>query len=157
MESPLNGPLETGLRVLVVLNEFFPDGLDLGRLVLLDHCILHSADFDGPPSLHPDLPLRSGELGVKRAGIELGLQVMVRAGLARVDASVVGITFHADDEAGAFIGLLQSRYVRALVERARWVSMKFGPLDEDRFRAEMNRSVGGWEHEFDFPSASRQA
>ncbi|MGL5824044.1 MAG: ABC-three component system middle component 2, partial [Nocardioides sp.] len=60
--TPLNGPLEVAVRVLMVLVEAFPEHLDLNRLVLLDHGLLHSADLGGPESLHPPVPIRAGEL-----------------------------------------------------------------------------------------------
>ena len=61
MKTPLNSPLEVGIRVLMLLAEAFPAGLDLNDLVLLDHGLLHSADLGGPESLHPPLPIRAGE------------------------------------------------------------------------------------------------
>jgi hypothetical protein len=54
--NPLNSPVETGVRVLMVLTSAFPEHLDLNQLVLLDHGVLHSADLGGPPSLHPPVP-----------------------------------------------------------------------------------------------------
>ncbi len=44
MKTPLNSPLEVGIRVLMLLAEAFPAGLDLNDLVLLDHGLLHSAE-----------------------------------------------------------------------------------------------------------------
>jgi hypothetical protein len=64
----------------MILTEAFLEHLDVNRLVLLDHSVLHTADLGGPESLHPPLPIRAGELGVKRTTIEQGLQVMLRAG-----------------------------------------------------------------------------
>lgn len=52
--SPLNGPLESAIRILTVLAEAYPRSLDLNRLVLLDHGLLHSEDLGGPRvSTHP--------------------------------------------------------------------------------------------------------
>lgn len=48
MTLPLNSPLEMGVRALMLLDEALPSPLDLRRLVLLDHGLLHSADLGGP-------------------------------------------------------------------------------------------------------------
>jgi len=87
VSSPLNGPLEVAVRVLTVLTVAFPARLDLNRLVLLDHGLLHSADLGGPKSLHPPVPLRSGELGMKRERIQHGMEVLLRAELAHMEPS----------------------------------------------------------------------
>ena len=67
-----NSALETGVRTLTVLVASYPKTHDLGRLVQYDYLTVHSADAGGPPSLHPPLPLRSGELLVRRGLIEEG-------------------------------------------------------------------------------------
>ena len=90
MSNPLNSSLEVGMRVLMILVDAFPAHLDINRLVLLDHGLLHSADLDGPESLHPPIPVRVGELGVKRQHIEDGLHVMIRAGLAGPSRATTG-------------------------------------------------------------------
>ena len=64
--SLFNSPLECGLRAVVLLVECSPQELDIQRLVNYDYLLVHSGDINGPPSLHPDSPLRSGELLVKR-------------------------------------------------------------------------------------------
>lgn len=43
-----------------------------------DYLLVHSADVpDGPPSIHPAVPYRGGELLVKRDAIRSGLDLMV--------------------------------------------------------------------------------
>lgn len=76
---PLNSPLELGLRTLILLNVGFPRSFDVDRLVLMDYCLLHSADLGGPASVLPPVPARGGELGVKRSVLEHGVQLMARA------------------------------------------------------------------------------
>src|SRR3954470_8294439 len=110
MRSPLNSPFEVGGRVLMVLTAVYPGHLDVNRLVLLDHSVLHSADLGGPESLHPPLPIRAGEFGMKRKIIEQGLEVMIRADLAELDAGANGIEFWASDRAYGFVNLLGSEY-----------------------------------------------
>lgn len=148
MRSPLNSPLEVGVRILMILTEAYPQRLDVNRLVLLDHGVLHSADLGGPESLHPPLPVRAGELGVKRTAIEEGLQVMVRARLVEMNAGDRGIEFVASDGAYAFVSVLASDYATTLHERIKWMFGHFGDLSEDALRAEMRSILSGWAEEF---------
>lgn len=155
MSSPLNSPLEVGLRVLMILSEAFPARLDINRLVLLDHGLLHSSDLDGPESLHPPVPVRVGELGVKRRHIEEGLQVMLRAGLAEMSAEARGIEFCASDATESFLRLLESDYARALHERARWAVGELGDVDDTRLRERMRDISSHWSEEFEVMQVQR--
>ena len=148
MRSPLNSPVEVGVRVLMILTAVYPEHLDVNRLVLLDHSVLHSADLGGPDSLHPPLPIRAGELGVKRTVIEQGLQVMLRAGLIEMSAAETGIRFQASDSAYSFVSILGADYATALRERARWVAQHFGDLSETALRAQMRTIFTDWSEEF---------
>jgi|ERR1035437_9811951 hypothetical protein len=149
--NPLNSPLEVGLRVLMVLQEVFPEHLDLNQLVLLDHSVLHSADLGGPDSLHPPVPVRAGELGVKRQAIEAGLEVMIRADLAHVGVGDGGIEFWASETADGFTGLLGTEYASQLSTRAAWVVKHFGALDEQTLRAALSSVARHWSEEFTPP------
>ena len=149
MKSPLNSPLEVGVRVLMLLSEAFPAHLDLNRLVLLDHGLLHSADIGGPESLHPPLPIRAGELGVKRRTIEGGLELMIRAGLAQMDVGEDGIRFRATEDAEGFVNLLATSYAAALHDRASWVIGHFGTLEEAALRQAMRDVSAHWSEEFE--------
>ena len=146
--NPLNSPLEVGLRVLMVLQEAFPQHLDLNQLVLLDHSVLHSADLGGPESLHPAVPIRAGELGVKRQLIEAGLEVMIRAHLAHVGVGDGGIEFWAGEAADGFTGLLETEYASQLSLRAAWVVEHFGSLDERTLRTTLMAVTRHWSEEF---------
>ena len=145
MIDPYNTPIETGIRVLMLLSKYAPSGIDLDRLLLLDHGLLHSADLGGPESLHPSVPLRSGELGVKRRNIELGLQVMLRAKLVEISPNADGIIYQASDEAANFLALMESQYVSRLDNAAEWVKTTFGDLQQDAdFRARMAQVRQNW-------------
>ncbi|GAA1222672.1 ABC-three component system middle component 2 [Prauserella alba] len=134
MRSPLNGPLEYGIRVLVLLTEAYPDQLDINHLVLLDHSVLHTADLGGPPNIHPFHSLHAGELGVRRVNVEEGLRVMLRAGLVDMRALNVGIRYQAGNEAYSFVSGLATRYIAALRDRSQWVVTQLGTLSEEEIR-----------------------
>ncbi|SFU01563.1 hypothetical protein SAMN05660657_04743 [Geodermatophilus amargosae] len=146
--KPLNSSLEVGLRVLLILQNAFPEHLDLNQLVLLDHSVLHSADLGGPESLHPPVPVRASELGVKRQAIEAGLEVMIRAHLAHVGVGDGGIEFWAGEAADGFIKLLETEYAAQLSTRAAWVVQHFGTLDEQTLRAALSTVAQHWSEEF---------
>ena len=149
MSNPLNSPLEVGVRVLMILVEAFPAHLDINRLVLLDYGLLHSADLKGPDSLHPPIPIRVSELGVKRQHIEAGLQVMIRARLAEMLAEESGIEFCATESAENFLKILESDYARGLRDRAHWIVDKFGAVDDASLRERMREISSHWSEEFE--------
>jgi len=149
VKTPLNSPLEVGIRALMLLSEAFPARLDLNRLVLLDHGLLHSADLGGPESLHPRLPIQAGELGIKRTTIEQGLQVMIRAGLVEMDVSEQGIHFAASERAYGFVNLLASEYAGGLHSRAAWIVDHFEDLSEPSLRDQMRGIFDNWSEEFE--------
>ncbi|MCX4753471.1 ABC-three component system middle component 2 [Kitasatospora purpeofusca] len=126
--NPLNSPLEIGVRALVLLAESHPEPLDLAQLALLDHAVLHSGELEGgPPSLHPGLPARMGELGMKRVVLEQALLVLIRAGLAGVEPDSSGLVYRATDRGPAFVDVLEAPYVEHLRERAAWAIHQWAP------------------------------
>jgi hypothetical protein len=124
-----NSALETGVRSLVILAANFPDILDLQRLVDFDYLVVHSGDVNGPESLHPPLPMREGELLVRRKIIESGLSLMMSRGLVTRIASSEGIAYQATDYAKPFVDSLATPYMRSLLERANWAVGTFGNTD----------------------------
>lgn len=123
--NPLNSAIEVGMRTLVLLARSHPHPLDLSWLVVLDHAMLHSSQFDGPPSLHPRLPAQPGELGLKRQVMQEGLEVLMRAGLATVEATSDGLVYQATERGSGFVGILEAPYVGELRLRAQWAIDQF--------------------------------
>ncbi|GAA3312815.1 ABC-three component system middle component 2 [Nonomuraea dietziae] len=140
---PLNGPLETGLRVLTILASAFPEAYDIDSLVFFDYSLLHSEEFGGPESLHPDVPNHASEITVKRDLLELGLQVMIRARLATLQIGRGGIGYAATDNAHGFVELLESSYMQQLRSRADWVIEAFGNANPADIRERMS-TLGRW-------------
>lgn len=126
MTSPFNSSLEIGIRSLTILTAVYPQSLDLQFLVFFDYLTVHSGDVQGPDSLHAPLPLRSGELTIKRGLIESGLLLMISRGLVEHLVSSNGFEYQASDNASAFLSMLTSRYILKLKERAEWVAETFG-------------------------------
>ena len=131
--SPFNSPVETGLRMLVLLEASGASVCDLGRLVVYDYLLVHSDDApDGPKSLHPRTPHRSGELLVRRQLILDGLLLIVSKELATVMFDEAGISYRSTELTKPFLDFLESGYARELRERAVWVAETFGGYTNER-------------------------
>lgn len=125
-----NGPVEVGIRAVILLNAVFPQSLDLNRITILDHWTLHSGMVSDLPSVHPDRTNSLGELGLKRGTIEQGLQLMRSAGMVSFIASAEGISYRATEEAAGFLGLMEAPLVAELGTRAEWAANHFAELTD---------------------------
>lgn len=143
-----NGPLETGVRTVVVLNAVFPLQLDLTDLTLLDHLVVHTADVDGPLSLHPNLPQRTGEMLVRRKLIEQGINLMRRFQMISVQPLKEGIFYQATEDASAFAELLRSEYAEQLKVRAKWLAENVCVLGSKGMSDLAKEKLGRWSVEF---------
>jgi len=98
--------------------------------------------------LHPNTPMRNGELLVRRSLIESGLVLMVSRGLAERSLGVDGITYSASDEASPFLDCLSSSYSKSLKSRAEWANDQFGYMDDDSLRTFFDNNFERWSREF---------
>ena len=143
-----NSALETGVRAVVVLNSAYPRALDLTRLTWFDHLVVHTSDFGGPPSLHPDVPQRSGELLVRRRLIDAGVSLMRRMHLVEMVVDEAGIAYRASDEAPAYIELMRTKYSSELIERAKWLAANVLTLAPSKVESLIADRIGRWAVEF---------
>lgn len=146
--NPFNSPLETGFRTLVILDLAYPKSYDLSTLVLFDHLIVHSADVNGPPSLHPDLPQRSGELLVRRSLVRAGLNLMQLKHLIVQEFSDDGFTYSVSDEATTIVEHTRSPYSIRLRERARWLILNYGEMSKNELHHLTIEQLDRWKAEF---------
>lgn len=146
-----NSPLETGIRALVILEAVYPRAFDLSELTWLDHLVVHTADIDGPPSLHPNLPHRTGELLVRRHLIEQGLTLMRRQHLVALEPTPQGILYKASDDGAAIVEHMRTQYARELMYRARWLAGRIEDLSADELQGLVNEKIGRWRVEFQPP------
>lgn len=156
MTQLLNSPLEVGVRVVAILTALYPRHADLSRIVLLDHVALHSEDFAGADSLHPAIPVRLGELGIKRELVRKGIALMGARGLIVRDLNVSGIYFGASDDARPFLESVDSAYLARLRRRCAWAVSEFGALDDDAIRVRLGAVFGSWTEEFDWMKENEQ-
>jgi len=151
---PFNSPLETGIRSVGILVEVFPKAFDLQRLVAFDYLVVHTGDIGGPNSLHPELPMRTAELLVRRGLVERGLLLMASRKLVCRQATSEGLYFSAGEFAETFYASLTSPYLIALRVRAKWVAQRFANVSESDFREFMTAAFGQWIEQFQIAERS---
>lgn len=149
MTQLLNSPIEIGIRVVALLTALYPVRADLARIVLLDHAVLHSSDFAGESSLHPEIPGRVGELGVKRELIRQGITLMGVRGLIVRDLATAGIYYRASEDARPFLESMDAPYLAHLRARCAWAAGTFGGLNDEDIRARLAVAFGSWAEEFE--------
>jgi hypothetical protein len=146
-----NSSLETGVRSLVILDATYPRGFDLSEMTWLDHLVVHTADIGGPPSLHPDVPHRGGELLVRRPLVEMGLMVMRRKHLIVKESSDRGLLYRESDDGIAIVDHMRTSYSQVLRQRARWLADKIEPLSPQELKTLVDHRFGRWSIEFSAP------
>lgn len=154
LPNPFNSPLETGVRSLTILVAAFPDAFDLQRLVEMDYLVVHSGDADGPESLHAPMPLRAGELLVRRGLIEKGLFLMMSRGLVKRMPSDDGFRYVAEETGAPFISSLAAGYSRRLRQRAEWAVRRFQDVSTGEIRHITYRLFERWSSEFQLAQSS---
>lgn len=143
-----NSPLEAGIRAVVVLEHLRPETLDLAEMVLFDHVVVHTADLGGPPSLHPEVPGRKGELLVRRRLIEMSLQLMQRCHLVDQESADEGIVYRASEEAAAYVELLETAYSVQMKTCARWLADQVKTHSKVQFKQLVRERIGDWTEAF---------
>jgi hypothetical protein len=154
--SVFNSPLEIGLRVLFILNELYPKGCDLQRLVYYDYILLHSRDVpDGPESIHPSIPHRSSEILIKRELIKKGLTLMNSKQLVKPIFEVSGIYYSATELTKPFLDYNNSEYADALKSVSKWLISKFDSYSDDILSLFIKNNLDVWGGEFSKESLLR--
>ncbi len=143
-----NGPLEAGIRAVAVLGASYPNTFDLQRLIAFDYLLVHTGDLGGPESLHPEAPLQSAQLLVRRKLVEEALLLMMTRHLVERDVSDQGFRYRAGENTAPFLAALESDYLRALKQRAEWLVNALGSRSEQEFRAIMRKFFDDWVEEF---------
>jgi ABC-three component (ABC-3C) system Middle Component 2 len=144
-----NSPLEVGLRAVCVLVAAFPAAASLQRLVIFDYLIVHSDDApDGPPGLHPRMPLRGGEILSRRQVVQQGLALYRSRGLVERRFTAEGVAHAATERSAGFLDGLGASYLAGLRERAIWLAERFDGVADAELEALVRRSIGRWGAEF---------
>lgn len=151
--SPFNSTLETGIRSLAILVAAHPNVCDLERLVEMDYLVVHSGDAGGPESLHAPLPMRAGELLVRRGLIEKGLLLMISRNLVQRIPADDGFNYLAGESASPFLVSLTADYSERLKERAKWAVNRFAEVPTAEIRQITHQLFENWSSQFQVADA----
>ena len=143
-----NSPLEAGLRAVTLLAAAYPRAYDLQRMVAYDHILVHTSNFGGPRSLHPESPMQSAELLVRRGLVERGLLLMATRDLVVREVTEYGIFYMAGENAAPFLSSIEARYSITMMDCAKWVINNFGDYDDQTFKGILRSYSGNWIEEF---------
>jgi len=147
-KSPFNSSLETGVRSLTILMAAYPASYDMQRLVDMDYLVVHSGDVQGPTSLHAPIPLRAGELLIRRELIQQGLLLMMSRGLVERLSLPTGIEYQATDLANSFLSMQSAAYSLMLRECAEWVVAEYQDLTTLEVQQVTRDFLTKWDSEF---------
>lgn len=147
--NPFNNSVESGLRILTILNEAFPKSFDLQNLVYLDYLTIHSADIDKTTqSLHPAVPYRSGEIMIRSSIIQKGLNLFIIKKLIEKQYNINGIEYKATENAMPFLESLEETYSTKLQEKANWVVSKYSKHNKKELKSIMTPRLSEISNEF---------
>lgn len=117
-----NSPTEIGLRILFLLEAFYPHKIDLNFLSVLEFLVLHTADVGGPPSLHVPIETRAGEYLVRRKTMQAAVAFLRRTHLIEMINCERGQLYEITQEASALVDITMAPYHLRLKECAKWLS-----------------------------------
>jgi hypothetical protein len=150
-----NSALETGIRSACVLVADQSMKYDLQQLLAFDHLVVHTGDVNNaPPSLHPNVHQRNGELLVRRPLVEHGLLLMEHKKLVEKIITSDGFYYRATDLACVFIESLTNNYIEELCSRAQWAVTMYKDFGDDFFTEVFNTAFDRWRNEFQIAKIS---
>lgn len=150
-----NSALETGVRSICILVADLSNKFDIQQLLALDHIVVHTGDIENaPPSLHPNILQRSGELLVRRPLIENGLVLMESKRLVQKVITPDGFYYCATELASVFIDSLTNEYIKELSQRAQWAVTMYNDYGDMLFSEIFNSAFDRWRNEFQIAEMS---
>jgi hypothetical protein len=148
-DNIFNSPLETGIRSVCVLAADDSMKYDLQQLLAFDHLVVHTGDVDdAPPSLHPNVLQRNGELLIRRPLVERGLLLMESKNLVEKLVTSEGFYYTATELATVFVESLTNDYVVKLYSRSVWAVTRYKDFGDHFFAEVFNTAFDRWTNEF---------
>jgi len=124
MKAPplYNGPVETALRVLTLIEAFNPDRLNLEEIRLLDHFVVFAGDAGAPINLHPPTRGRANAFTFRKSLLSPALEALVGLEIAAEDRTGPKTSYGLrESEAKSPLAETGSDYLYALRETALWL------------------------------------
>lgn len=143
-----NGPLETGVRAVVVLGVAFPRCFDVQRLTAFDYLLVRTQQLGGPANLHPATPIQTPATEVRRKVILDAVHLMMTRDLVARRVNETGISYCAGEAAATFVDALRTPYHVAMRERAEWLVRHLADYSNDAFDQLMRGFFDTWVVEF---------
>jgi hypothetical protein len=142
--------IESGMRLLVLLVEIFPAGLNLSKAFYLDFLMMHSGAYEGgPDSLHPRDPFASSTLTVRREAVRRGLSYFSHRGLISERFDIGGVEYIASETAGVFVDQLESIYFVRAKTVAQWVREQAAELTVQEMKLLVEAATDIWRAHFE--------
>lgn len=143
--KPFNSSIEIALRAMFILDAFTETQLSVQQIVHFDYLMIHSGDVDnGPSSIHPPVPNRTGEWLLRRELLETALGMLIQRELAVLVCAKDGIYFKASELTRPFIKHFSGDYSKLLQERATWLKVSFGSFSETDLASYMTKHIATW-------------
>lgn len=144
-----NSPLETGLRILFILDQVYPKSIDTQRLIYYSYLSLNTGDFSNiVSSLHPAIPYRSSQIIIQREILQEGIKLLQSKELIGTKYNKTGINFVANKNAKAFKNYFQCEYSQRLSKRIKLVLDHFGKMTDNQLNHFMKENLTKWGSEF---------
>ena len=110
-----NSPQELSARIIFILSKFEDKCIGIQELISLDYLLLHIKDLNPKlTSFHPDIPLRSGEIIIKRQIITQAIDLLLGRELIRRNYQNEGVSYKITPLGLKFKNILTSSYARKL-------------------------------------------
>ena len=146
--ATFNGPLETGVRLVIILNSSFPKNYDIQRLTALDYLLVHTSILGGPNDLHPQTPIKTPLTQVRRKIIQNAVSLLISRNIISQNISPQGIYYSAGESSDFFVNSFRTSYLKGLDERAKWLNQYFKNFTDREFETKMNTILEDWITEF---------
>lgn len=121
----LNSPLETALRILMLLKSNSSDQLDVDEILFLDYFVLHINDFNSKlESIHPSIPNRENEIFIRRQSIQEAILLLESRKLIDINYTSTGIRYSSNDLTSLFVAYFESSYMERLKKNLNEINQK---------------------------------
>lgn len=130
-----NGPVETALRVVTLIDAFSPRFLTLEEIRLLDHFVIHAGDAGAPRTLHPPVQGRGNAFTFRSPLLTAALESLERLEIVATDRNGSKTRYgrHGFLPCSAFLESAASPYLTALRETALWLKESTEAKGHDAF------------------------
>lgn len=139
-----NGPVETALRVLTLVEAFIPCPLSLEEIRLLDHFVVHAGDIGAPRTLHPPTKGRANAYTFRASLLSAALDALVNLEIVTPDRSGRRTRYGVEGATAPWTGVLTkaaSPYLSALRDTGLWLKQKFDEEGHEAFFARLRQRI----------------